>query len=192
MNILATKPTFTPDDLLAMPDEDRYELVAGHLVERQMGSESSYVGGRLFARLAVHCDQHTLGWVWPADTGYQCSPNTPNQVRKPDVSFVRAGRLPGGKPARGYEKLAPDLAAEVVSPNDLAEEIEQKVDDYLRAGVRLVWVLYPATKSVHVFRPDGSARRLRETDTLEGEDVVPGFTCPVAELFSAPPPPATP
>lgn len=72
----------------------------------------------------------------------------------------------------------------VVSPNDLAEEIEARVDDYLRVGVQQVWVLYPGRKSVYVYRHDGTARRLTITDDLSGETVPPGFACRVADLFA--------
>ena len=95
-----------------------------------------------------------------------------------------AGRLPNEKPFRGYSKVAPDLAFEIVSPNDLAEEVNEKVVEFLGAAVRLVWVVYPASRTVHVFRPNGGAAYLLEADQLSGEDVVPGFSCRVADVFS--------
>ena len=86
---------YTPEDLLAMPDGKNYELVDGQLVERKMGAESSRVGTRLSSRLDLYCDERDLGIVWAADNGFQCFPHDPGLVRKPDVSFVRRGRLPG-------------------------------------------------------------------------------------------------
>src|SRR5207244_9383387 len=115
------------------------------------------------------------------EVGYQCFPQRTGLVRKPDVSFVRRGRLPSGVLPKGWAKIAPDLAAEVVSPKDSYEEVEEKLGDYERAGVPLIWVISPTSRTVMVYRVDGSVGRLREADELSGEDVIPGFRCPVRE-----------
>ena len=177
------KTRYTPEDLLAMPDGKAYELVDGRLVERNMGAESSWIGGRLHSRLDWFCEEHHLGWVWPADNGYQCFAHAPKLVRRPDVSFIRAGRLPGDALPTGYIRIAPDLAVEVVSPNDLVAELDEKLEDYQKAGVRLVWVIYPESRTVSVYRGDGSASRLHQHEALSGEDVIPGFRCEVGSLF---------
>jgi Uma2 family endonuclease len=182
----AVKPRYTPEDLLAMPDGDSYELVDGKLVERHMGARSSWVSGRVYRLLSNLCEENPLGWVWPADNGYQCFPGSPNLVRKPDVSFIRLGRLPGEELPEGFVRLAPDLAVEVISPNDLYHEVEQKVHEYLHASVRLVWVINPHLNKVRVHRADGTVTDLHATDELSGEDVVPGFRCRVGELFVVP------
>jgi Uma2 family endonuclease len=181
MSVTATH--YTPEDLLATPDGKRYELVGGQLVERKMGLESSWVGGRLHSRLDRHCEEHSIGWVLPADDGYQCFPHDPGLVRRPDVSFIRYGRLPGEVLPTGWGKIPPDLAVEVISPNDSADELEVKLDDYQKVAVPLVWVVNPKSRTVMVYRRDGSVSRLRETDELSGEDVIPGFRCPVRDLF---------
>jgi Uma2 family endonuclease len=189
MNDSATKPEYTPEDLLTMPDGDSYELVDGRLVERHMGINASVVMREITRRLGNYCHEHRVGWVVAGgDAGYQGFPGSPRTVRKPDVSFVRFGRFPGEELPRGYASLAPDLAVEVISPNDLYEEVDQKIEEYLRAGVRLVWVISPLNHTVRVYRLDGSSASLRDADELDGEDVLPGFRCPVRELF--PPPPA--
>jgi Uma2 family endonuclease len=190
MNTVALPKLVTPDDLLAMPDGDSYELVDGKLVERHMGSWSSYVGTRLVWLLTDYCDKNAKGWVWAADCSYQCFPDRPSLVRKPDVSFIRLGRLPGEQPSEGHTRISPDLAVEVVSPKDLAYEVTDHVEDYLKAGVRLVWVVDPHVRTVLIYRQGGSISGLREKDELDGEDVVPGFRCPVRELFRTPAPPA--
>jgi Uma2 family endonuclease len=187
MSLAATH--YTPEDLLAMPDGKRYELVGGQLVERKMGLESSWVGGRLHSRLDRHCEEHSIGWVLPADDGYQCFPQDPGLVRRPDVSFIRYGRLPGEVLPTGWGKIPPDLEVEVISPNDSADELEVKLDDYQKVAVPLVWVVNLKSRTVMVYRRDGSVSRLRETDELSGEDVIPGFRCPVRDLF---PPPKAP
>jgi Uma2 family endonuclease len=180
----------TPEDLLALPDSVSYELVDGTLVERHMGWESSWIGGQIIRRLNAHCSDKNLGWVAQADAGYQCFPDRPKLVRKPDVSFLRRGRLPGEQLPRGHCTIPPDLAVEVISPNDEAEEIEEKLSEYLGVGVALVWVIYPKTRTVYVYRPDGTANRLTDRQELSGEDVVPGFACPIRDLFPPLAPPA--
>ncbi len=193
---VATRTRYTPEDLLAMPDGQSYELVDGRLVERNMGAESSEVAGRLLLRLGSFCEEHHLGHFWPADNGYQCFAHAPGRVRKPDVSFVRRGRLPGDVSPEGWVRIPPDLAVEVVSPHDAAEELEEKLEDYQQAGVPLVWVIYPKTRRAWVFRPDGPPVRLDEADVLSGEDVIPGFRCPLSDILprriSAEEPRATP
>jgi len=173
----------TPEDLLAMPDGEGYELVDGQLVSRKMGAESSFVGGRLYWRLAPFSEEHDLGITWPADNGYQCFPHQPSLVRRPDVSFVRFGRLPGDVPPKGWVKIPPDLAVEVVSPNDGAEKVEEKLADYRKARVPLVWIIYPEARVARVHRIDGPPSYLLEHDDLSGEDIIPGFRCPLREIL---------
>ena len=124
-----------------------------------------------------------MGIVWPADNGFQCFPHARGMVRKPDVSFVKKGRLPGDVSPDGWVKIPPDLAVEVVSPNDSIEEFEEKLEDYQKAGVPLVWVIYPKRRKARVFRLDGPAVELMENDELSGEDVIPGFRCPLREIL---------
>ena len=171
-----------------MPDGDRYELVNGELVERDMGFKSSRIGGRFYRFLSVYCEDNGLGWVAPADASFQCFPDDPEKVRKPDASFIRAERMPSDQQPEGHCRLVPDAAAEVVSPNDTYSDVEIKVDEYLQAGVLLVWVIHPATRSVRVHRRDGTMSDLREDDELTGENVIPGFRCRVSDLFADPVP----
>ncbi len=182
-------PSYTAEDLLTMPDGDLYELVDGQLVERDMGTESNWIAGRLLVLLSTYVMDQQVGWVFPADTSYQCFPGHPNRVRKPDVSLIRAGRLPDERLPRGHCPITPDLVAEVISPKDLYREVIEKVFEYLEAGVELVWVIDPDSRSVMVYRADGSVGLLREQDQLTGESVLSDFTCRISELF--PPKPST-
>jgi Uma2 family endonuclease len=182
MSVVADK-TYTPEDLLAMPDRKNYELVDGHLVERDLSVLSSWVGGQVYIELGSFLREHFLGWAWPADQGYVCFPAAPGKVRKMDVSFIRKERLPEGLTSEGYLYIPPDLAVEVVSPNDRAYDVAAKVEEYLNAGVPLIWVIDPEVRTVHVYRGDGSVSWLHEKDELSGEDVVPGFRCPVSAIF---------
>ena len=178
-----TQAQYTPEDLLAMPDGKSYELVGGHLVERNMGAESSWVGGRLLSRLNRFCEDPGVGWAFPADNGYQCFPHEPDLVRKPDVSLIRFGRLAGERIPKGWIKIAPDLAVEVVSPNENAEKLEEKLEDYRKVGVPLIWVIYPNSRRVRVYRSNGLTSLLNEDDDLSGEDIIPGFRCPLHAIF---------
>lgn len=183
MSLPTSSANFTPEDLLLMPDGDRFELVDGQLVEKGMGFQSSFIGGRLFALLWRFIEQNALGWVLPADTSFQCFPSRPTQVRSPDVSFIRSSRLAAADMPQGHCRIAPDLAAEVISPNDLFGAMSLKVNEYLAAGVLLVWVIDPNSERVFVYRANGTAAILTKLDELSGEDVVPGFHCQVADLF---------
>jgi Uma2 family endonuclease len=192
MNIPLQQQVFTPEDLLTMPDGDRFELVDGKLVEQDMGALSSHVAGELFLCLGLFLRSHRLGWVFPADTTYQCFPGRPNVVRKPDVSFIRLGRLPNEELPGGHIRIASDLAAEVVSPKDLFYEVEEKVAEYRSAGVSLIWVIVPPTRTVLIRRGDGTASEVGPDGELDGEGVLPGFRCRVADLFRTPVTPAAP
>ncbi len=176
-------PAYTPEDLLAMPDRKGFELIDGNLVEKNVSALSSWVGGETYARLREFNRIHDLGTVWPADNGFPCFPDAPGKVRKPDAAFIARDRYSTGDLSDGFVSLAPDLVVEVISPNDLATDVEKKVEEYLGAGVRLIWVIDPETRTVRIHRGDGSAARLRQDGELSGEDVVPGFRCPVRDLF---------
>lgn len=109
--------------------------------------------------------------------------------RFPDISFVRQARLP--RNVRSYPEIAPDLAVEVSSPSDREYDIEIKVMEYQKAGVGLVWVIHPVSRSVDVYRLGSGMRKQNYVagDQLEGEDVIPGFSLPVSDIFDYPPPP---
>jgi Uma2 family endonuclease len=185
MNLLAAEPT---DSLPDLPDG--FELVDGKLVEKQMGAEATYIGTMLSHLLISHCPSPpNNGWVFGADASYQFIRARPTLVRKPDVSFVRPGRFPGERPPQGHIRLAPDLAVEVVSPNDLSDEVETKVAEYREAGVPLLWVVAPPTRRVLIRRRRGSVHEVGEDGELSGEDVIPGFRCRVTDLFLPPPEP---
>lgn len=117
-------------------------------------------------------------------TGYVLS-RDPDTLRIPDVSFVSAARLPGDEVPETFWPLAPDLAVEIVSPHDRAEDVHSKVREYLDAGTRMVWVLWPKRRSVTVYGVGGDSRELGPEDALDGDDVLPGLRVRVAELLEA-------
>jgi Uma2 family endonuclease len=191
MSTIAEPKTYSSDDLLAMPEGDRHELVDGHLVERNVSALSSLVSGRLFRAVANFCEDRSSAWVFGPDCGYRCFPGHPNTVRKPDVSLILRGRLPSEQLTEGFLTLVPDLAAEVISPHDLAYEVDGKVEEYLEAGGRLIWIVYPSTRKIHVHRLDRTTSVARSNDDLDGEDLLPGFRYRVGDLFAALPPAPT-
>lgn len=159
------------------------ELVRGRLVVREPpGTRHGLIAATLGYHVSSFVRQHGLGFVVAQDTGFKIASN-PDSVRAPDVGFIsreRAGRIP----ERGYAELSPDLVAEILSPDDRPGEVLAKVADWLDAGTRFVWLIDPRRSTVHVYRPDGSQSLLRGTDALDGEDVLPGFLCPLFDLFA--------
>ena len=173
----------TADDLLRthVPDK-RTELVRGVLVVREpAGSRHGLVTMNLGAELAVHVKRTAAGGVYAAETGFKLATN-PDTVRAPDIAFVTHERLPPPS-TTGYAALAPDLAVEVLSPEDRPGHVLAKVADWLSAGTRLVWVLDPDRRVARIYRADGSETLLTAEGSLDGEDVLPGFTCPLASIL---------
>ena len=179
-----TRTRMTAEELLALPDDGRrYELVEGELREiAPTGTRHGSVAARLTSLLDQHARKEGLGIILAAETGFVISKD-PDTVRAPDVSFVTKERVPPGGPPEGYWELVPDLAVEVVSPDDTASEVQSKVQMWLERGVRLVWVAYPEARSIVAYRSPREIRILSDEDALSGEDVLPGFECPVAEVF---------
>lgn len=174
----------TADELLRMPSDGyRYELVEGEI--RKMtpaGGEHGRVGGNLMISLGGYARAHQLGAVYLAETGFKLASN-PDTVRAPDVSFVRGERVQALGLVRGYMPGAPDLAVEVVSPGDTFTEVGEKVLQWLDAGTRMVMVVDPWKRWVTVYHSRDDIRVLGEGDTLDGGDVVAGWSMRVAELF---------
>ena len=178
------KTLFTAEELFCLPaDGRRLELVKGKLYEMApAGGRHGLIAGEIFGLLRNHVRSLVLGQVFAAETGFTLQRN-PDTVRAPDAAFVAQDRMPQGETPDGYLALAPDLAVEVISPNDRPREVREKVADWLNAGTRLVWVIYPSSRTVTVHRPPGSVEQLAEGDNLDGADVVPGFSCVLGELF---------
>jgi Uma2 family endonuclease len=176
----------TAADLLRLPrGRARHELVRGELRTMPPGGwEHGREGADVLVSLANHARDHALGGVTGGDTGFLLTTN-PDTVRAPDVGFVRRERVPARGSHRGYFLGAPDLAVEVISPNDLYTEVDEKVAEWLEHGTRLVFVVNPRRRTVAVHRADGSVRILTVEDVLDGEDVVPGWTLPVRDIFGA-------
>jgi Uma2 family endonuclease len=170
------------EDLPREPDHKGFELIDGEWIEKPMSNTAAIVESNLDGQLFNHIRPTRSGLLMTGNAAYRL-PNSKNRIRKPDLSFVATGRTVPSRDDDGSWPIAPDLAIEVISPNELAEEVETKLNEYLRAGVRLVWILYIPTKNVWAYKQDGTAKLYRSTDLLVGEDVLPGFSVPVGELF---------
>ena len=180
------------DDLLSLPECRGYELIHGKLVERDVGTESNWLAMRIVTLLGFFLEQKPLGYVVGSETAFVCFPDDPRHAPRPDVAFIRFGRLPGEKLPKGSCPIAPDLMVEVVSPNDKGEAIQTKIAEFQAVGVPLIWVVYPNTRRIVIHRLEGSPTvrisELTEADTITGEQVIPGFSRPVADFFRVPQP----
>lgn len=159
------------------------ELVRGQLrVSEPPGTRHGVVAGRLAYRMGQHAYTHGLGEVIGQDTGFHIALN-PDTVRAPDAAFLSTQTL-SAVPRRGYAKFAPDLAAEILSPGDRPAEVLEKIADWLRAGTRLVWVIDMEREVARAHRADGSIELVPKDGSLEGDDVLPGFGCRLADLLA--------
>ena len=179
------KELFTAEELERLPSNgERLELVKGNVYElAPAGGRHGYVAARLGMPLSAHVWQLDLGHVFAAETGFILR-RDPDTVRAPDVAFISSVRMRAEEIPDSFIELVPDLVVEVVSPGDSRREVEDKVQDWLTAGVRLAWVIYPATRSATVYHHLNHVSNLAEDDLLDGEEVVPGFTCRVGDLFA--------
>lgn len=182
-SMAAPSTLMTADELLHahFPDK-RVELVRGVLV---VSEPPGYRHGEIMAQLATilsnYANEHHLGRVLAGDAGFKLASN-PDTVRGPDVAFVQRARLPAPPPA-GFAALAPDLVVEILSPGDRPGEVLAKVADWLSAGTQLVWVVDADRRLARVYRADGTESLLTAQEALLGEDVLPGFSCPLEAIL---------
>src|SRR2546422_1703946 len=181
---VSSAPPLTAADVerLSIPGK-QVELVRGQLVVREPpGTWHGAVAANLAYHLGDSVRRGDLGLVFAQDTGFKIG-SDPDTVRAPDVAFVARDRT-GVIRARGYAELAPDLLAEILSPDDRPADVLGKVADWLGAGTKLVWVVDPERSEVRVYRQDGTLSILHAHESLDGEDLLPGFSCPLAQGFS--------
>lgn len=173
----------TADDLARLqPPDKRTELVRGVIIVREpAGFRHGDVAMSLALVISQFVRTHNLGRVLAAETGFKLFSN-PDTVRAPDVAFVSPDRIPD-PPPRGFAPFAPDLAVEVLSPDDRPGEVLEKVADWLRAGTRLIWEIDPERRGARAWRADGTMSLLTDADALDGEDVLPGFSCTLREIL---------
>ena len=177
-----TRPT--PNDVPALESRGLYELVNGLLVEKAMGYVANYVAGEVTVSLKLHCRETNAGHVLP-EQSFRCFPQDPDLVRRPDVAFITAARVPPVFPT-GNVPFAPDLAVEVISPTNTVYEVDAKLADYWSAGVRMVWTINPAARIARVHQPRQPIVEYGGDDVLRGDPLLPGFRMPLPPIWPSP------
>jgi Uma2 family endonuclease len=179
-----TKP-ITAEEFIEMPeppDGSKQELVRGEIVMLPPpGFQHGEVQVNVATLLKPHVRAHRLGRI-TVESGVVIE-RDPDTVRGPDVAFWSVERLPFDQCPQGYPEVAPDLCVEVLSPSRRLRDIREKIQEYFTRGVRMVWIVDPHNRTISVYRSADEGRLLHETATLSGEEVLPGFTCRVAEFF---------
>ena len=181
---MSTKALLTNEDLVRIvADGSRYELYRGELVPMTpVGLEHGRIVIRFGQRLNQYVEANRLGAVG-TEVGFHLSQN-PHTTLAPDIAFIAQSRVPQGSAAEKFVEFEPDLAVEVLSPWDTATEITRKIEVYLKAGVRLVWIVDPGTQRVTDYRSLQDVKVLTPDQELDGGDVLPGFRIKVSEIFS--------
>lgn len=182
---MSVEQVTTAEQLWQLPEVPgrRYALAKGELIEAPgAGARRGLIAGLIYRLLVAVAAEHGLSYVFGDGVGYITSRN-PDSVRIPDASFVAYDHVPEEGVPQGFWPMAPDLAVEIVSPSDSARDLHAKVREYLRAGTRLVWVVWPDEHAVTVYTSSGAARELGADDVLDGAGVLPGFQTRVAGLF---------
>jgi Uma2 family endonuclease len=176
--------TATENDVIAVHDRENRlcELVDGTLVDKVMGFDESIYAALLLGTLLDYLKTHDLGKIVGADGMMRIFPG---MVRIPDTAFISWARYPKRKRRRGeIPQVVPDLVVEVLSEGNTPKEMARKLDEYFRAGVRLVWYVNPKRRNVRVYTARNRSVLLREDDTLDGGDVLPGFALSIRDWFA--------
>ncbi len=181
---MVTTRQITVDEFETMPLDGLWELIDGELVRVTPAADVSASTSAMITHLLLsHVLANRLGRVYSAEGGFVLFPDQ-ETVRAPDVAFVAASRAPHGDARKHFPRLAPDLAVEVLSPSDNLREARDKIAMYLEAGVRLVWLVDPLEQTVTVYRPGAPPEHLDATMTIDGGDVLPGFSSLVAAMLA--------
>ena len=186
MTTLTDTKLLTAADLLRLYSRGvRGELIRGVLHETMStGQGHGEIVMKLGVALGNFVMPRKLGRLTASDSGVWLE-RDPDTVREPDIAYFSSEKIPSGVRVRGYSEVAPDLVVEVVPPNNSPREINDKAFMWMSYGVRLVWVVYPDTRTVEVYHGGHAVSMLTVRDTLDGLDALPGFTCPVNEIFDA-------
>jgi Uma2 family endonuclease len=182
-----TEPLIETPEIGPDLSDSLYEVVNGQILEKSMGALQVQMAGLLLFQLAAFAREHKLGSV---DMEMLFLLNRPSKLKlRPDVSFVSRDRWPIDQHAPDTEAwdVVPDLAVEVISKSNAATDVKDKIDEYFKAGVRLVWLVYPKQKVVDVYESPTTVQVLRREDELSCGDVLPGFRLPLTSLFKADP-----
>lgn len=186
MTVATETKQFTAEDLLRLADQGRYELVDGQLVEKPMAKKSNNIAAMMGFELISFFKRNPIAGVYN-EQGFRCFGQTGDslRIRKSDVAVVLNERAEADASETAFFSIRPDIAIEVMSPTDLVEELQGKLEDYRRADVPLVWIVHPETQSIEIHRGRGPINVLHLGDTLTGEPVLPGLEIKIDDLFPA-------
>ncbi|MBI1765940.1 MAG: Uma2 family endonuclease [Acidobacteria bacterium] len=180
---LALQPVAVPPAFQLIDPEKQLEWVNGHAeVKEAAGARHSRIGARLTAKLGVYLDEHPIGQIYGPDTTFTIGANE----RIPDAAFVAATHIPPEGDPVGIWTIAPDLAVEIVSPNDTLEKMTERIYEYFAAGVQQVWLVSPQFQTVTIYDSPAKSTILPAGEEVTSHALLPGFCCPVATLFQAP------
>ena len=181
---MATTRLMTAEEFARITEIGRFDLIDGELIQMSpAGGYQGEIASQVVRALLNHSDARQPGKVYTAEASFVLARN-PDVVLAPDAAFVRAERLPPWEERAGFLQLAPDVAVEIVSPSDRMTQVRRKIAKYLEHGMPLVFMVEPRRRTVTAFRPGREPRVYREDDVLDGDDVLPGFRLPVADLFA--------
>jgi hypothetical protein len=185
MHTVPSDPWYILLDSLAGDRDTCWEVIDGFPAEKpRKGAQADQLILSLLMKIHARTSSCGLGLCFSGRCGYGgIFPHDAKRLRYSSISFIRSGRLPDGKPPRGHLRIVPDLIVEVLSYLDDAEEIDDRIADFLKAGVPLAWMIDPMAKYDVVFRQGSATLRLGESNTLDGEDIRPGFSCVVSDRF---------
>ncbi|MFI5459287.1 MAG: Uma2 family endonuclease [Isosphaerales bacterium] len=180
---VTTRP-ITADEFLQWPDDGfRHELIRGEVITMSLpGGRHGQIAGEIYWLITNRVKAAKLGRTYAAETGFLIE-RGPDTVRGADMAFVRSERLSLIKDPDKHVPFAPDLAVEVISPNDESDEVEEKVQAWRTAGTRAVWTVDPKARTVTIHRPGAEPITLTEHQKIEGGEVLPGFECRVGDFF---------
>lgn len=167
-------------------EEGGVEFVQGRLIDKPCSRTTSSTSVQIIMALGPGEHEAEAPWVFTSNLGYQCFADDPTGFRKPSVSVIKAARMKGVDQDAPLCTIPPDLAVEVVDSAELIYDHNRRIDQYLANGFPLIWVVEPRTRTVTVYRGDGSVSRLHETDEIDGESALPTFKCKVSEFFGKP------
>jgi Uma2 family endonuclease len=165
----------------ALADDLDYEVVDGHEEIKMAGAKHGEIGAQLIVELGIYLKHNPIGRVYNSNTTFQIG----EDERLPDVSFVSAARIPREGSPSGKWEIAPDIAIEVISPNDIWDKVNRKVREYFAAGVKQVWLVSQQEREIMIYDSPTQIRVVTVDEELTSESLLPGFKCRVADLFKS-------
>jgi Uma2 family endonuclease len=183
MSIIQSQP-ITEEELIRLAETPGVEYARGQIEKKLKSMKNGAIEVATIYLLESEARKSKLVRVFTPALSFRCFPDDPDKFRKPDVSVIKVDRLAGIDPDTVLLGIVPDLAVEVLSPNDKARKVAKKIEEYLDAGFPLIWVVQPYTRTVTIYRGDGSTALLHTHDEITGEAALPGFKCKIAEFFA--------